>query len=72
MAIVGFDDTGRDEHLEVPAISPQCTFCRHLTGPMTCKAFKEIPLSVWIGEVSHLRALEGDGGIMFAPIQPVP
>jgi hypothetical protein len=53
----------------VPALSPICSFCRHLRGFRRCDAFPdEIPLAIWTGENDHRRPVDGDHGIRFEPL----
>lgn len=49
--------------------SPVCGECVHLTNNdpnnRVCKAFKDIPLSIWNGENDHTRPVRGDNGVRF-------
>ena len=52
----------------IPALSPICTYCRHLLGIRRCDAFpEEIPFAIWVGENDHRQPVEGDHGIRFEP-----
>ncbi len=64
-----------DPSLELPPVSPVCTFCRHWNGPAplakrrTCGAFpQKIPDEIWKGENDHRQPYPGDRGIRFEPI----
>jgi hypothetical protein len=50
----------------IPALSPVCTFCRHLRGFRRCDAFpEEIPLAIWVGDNNHRAPYPGDNGVRF-------
>jgi hypothetical protein len=52
----------------IPASSPVCDHCRHLTGYRRCAAFAgEIPLEIWNGGNTHQRPYPGDHGLQFEP-----
>jgi hypothetical protein len=59
-----------DSELRIPALSPICTFCKHLLSIRRCAAFDEIPLPIWKGENNHTRPYPGDGGIRFEQVDP--
>ena len=43
-----------DRSLNVPGLSPVCTFCRHEVSFRKCQAFPDaIPLPIWGGEDAH-------------------
>lgn len=57
-----------DEIHALPAISPQCVTCAHLTSGVDrqCAAYPEgIPDEVWTGLISHKRPYQGDNGIHY-------
>jgi hypothetical protein len=58
-----------DRSLNVPGLSPVCTFCRHEVSFRKCAAFPDaIPLPIWRGEDTHERPYPGDHGIQFSPV----
>ena len=60
--MIGIDD----RELSTVQYSPVCTKCKHYgSGFRECKAFKEIPLSIWEGRNKHTQPVDGDHGIQF-------
>jgi len=60
-----------DQGHEVTLYSSVCTYCRHVEGFRSCKAFgrEPIPLPIWDGENDHTVPYPGDGGIRFEPVR---
>ena len=60
-----------DKEFEIPVYSKICTTCKNLIDGTTrqCRAFDEIPLPIWNGEIDHNSAYKGDKGIKFEPIE---
>jgi hypothetical protein len=60
-----------DKEFEIPEYSPICSLCKHVDPKQKrkCKAFDEIPLEIWLGEVDHTEPYPGDNGIQFEPIE---
>ncbi len=64
----GTADAIRHSPFGVPALSPVCALCKHLTdlAAHRCDAFPdEIPLEIWIGDNPHTEPFPGDNGIRF-------
>ncbi len=61
-----------DKSLEVPQYSPVCSMCKHYQPEegegRTCKAFKDIPLEIWLGKDKHKKPFPGDHGIQFESV----
>lgn len=59
-----------DSELNVPIYSSVCSYCKHLflNEKRACKAFKMIPLKIWLGEHDHRKPFPGDNDIQFEPI----
>ena len=68
------NDLGTGEGAWPPAgTAPQCYACTRLrrTPGWVCDAFERIPKEILINAVDHRQPYEGDGGMMFVPIEPV-
>jgi len=47
---------------------PQCSFCKNLLGPRSCRAYPTgIPDSIWENTVDHTQPYEDDNGVQFEP-----
>ena len=59
-----------DRSFEIPEYSPVCVLCRNLEigAVRRCRAFKEIPLPIWLGKNNHRKPYNGDNGIQFEAI----
>lgn len=47
----------------------QCNFCRNYAQWFKCRAFKQIPSVILVGEHDHRQPYPGDNGIRFEPIE---
>jgi hypothetical protein len=57
---------------DIDELYVDCVACRWVLEPIdnvaTCKAFPDgIPLNILKGKVGHIRPIDGDHGIQFAP-----
>lgn len=62
-----------DKEFEHPALSPVCTFCKHLDlgKRHACTAYPDgIPYEIWDGKNDHRKPYEGDQGIQFEAVNP--
>lgn len=49
---------------------PQCMFCKHHHGDLTCDAFPDgIPEDILLNEFDHVESYDGDNGIQFEAIE---
>lgn len=52
-------------------LPPLCLFCDHFNHSddadvsLSCKAFEQIPDSIFLDEILHTRHIEGDNNILF-------
>jgi len=61
-----------DSMVAIAPYSVVCARCFHLIDNgvgRKCKAFKEIPMSIWEGKNDHTEPYKGDNGIRFEPIE---
>jgi len=59
-----------DKGHDIPVYSEVCTYCKHLQlsteKKRVCDAFPDgIPLTIWLGKISHKKPYTGDHGIRF-------
>ena len=43
----------------------QCLNCKHYYTNLKCKAFKEIPIAIYLNKVDHRKPHPDDNGIRF-------
>ncbi len=58
----------------LPVTSKQCWACAHFVGTdngkRVCKAFADIPATIWLSEFDHTRPYQGDCGVRFKKFLP--